>query len=94
MIILDANSDKLIFSLLLNHPSSIIIAGGLGVFMHADHIRSLLPAATTYHALADSAFYPDVYNVSNNMHIRLQFQKLYNLHHIIGEIPFHNYHTK
>ncbi|XP_030831824.1 pectin acetylesterase 5 [Strongylocentrotus purpuratus] len=61
-------------------------SGGLGVFYQADHVKTLLPPTSTYHALADSAFYIDTYNRSAYMHIRIQFQRLFNLHHMLESL--------
>ncbi|XP_072169053.1 uncharacterized protein [Diadema setosum] len=85
-LILDTIIAHLLNATGMNTARRIILSGtgsgGLGVFMLADHVKSLLPNTTTIHALADSAFYPDAFNRTNFMHIRLQFQRLFNLHRL------------
>ncbi|XP_041453905.1 pectin acetylesterase 8-like [Lytechinus variegatus] len=61
-------------------------SGGLGVLYQADRVKSLLPSTATYHALADSAFYTDSVNRSAYVHIRIQFQRLFNLHHMLESL--------
>ena len=36
------------------HTLYLIIAGGIGTYLHADYVKTLLPESASYHAMADA----------------------------------------
>ncbi|XP_077978572.1 uncharacterized protein LOC144434009 [Glandiceps talaboti] len=59
-----------------------VSAGGLAVYIHADYIRSKFPAVNNFHAFPDAGYFPDVVNITNFQHIRISYQRVYNLQRV------------
>jgi len=38
-------------------------AGGLATYLHADYVRTLIPRATSLHAMPDAGFFLDIPNL-------------------------------
>lgn len=38
----------------INTVYALHVAGGIGTYLHADYVKTLLPESITYHAMADA----------------------------------------
>nr|XP_002736437.1 PREDICTED: uncharacterized protein LOC100372731 [Saccoglossus kowalevskii] len=59
-----------------------VSAGGLAVYIHADYIRSKFPPQTAFHAFPDAGYFPNIRNATNFEHIKISFQRVYNLQRV------------
>ncbi|XP_066301633.1 uncharacterized protein [Branchiostoma lanceolatum] len=63
-----------------------VSAGGLAVMLHADYVKTRLPAHVIYHALPDAGFFPDMRNITGHEHIRILYQRSFNMQHCAGGV--------
>ncbi|XP_078571468.1 uncharacterized protein LOC144859073 [Branchiostoma floridae x Branchiostoma japonicum] len=63
-----------------------VSAGGVAVMLHADYVRSRLPARVTYHALPDAGFFPDTRNITGHEHIRTLYQRSFTMQNCSGGV--------
>lgn len=60
-------------------------AGGVGALIHADRLRSKLPASVhTLHTLVDGSLFVDVPDVKNETMTAKLFKSVFELHNLAG----------
>ena len=59
-------------------------AGGLAVFLHADHVKELIPEEVSFKAMADAGFFLDEKNISNEDMWRNTMKGVYELQEVQG----------
>ncbi|XP_071795905.1 uncharacterized protein [Asterias amurensis] len=61
-------------------------AGGLSVFLHADHVKELIPEEVSFKAMADAGFFLDEKNISNEDMWRNMMKGVYELQEVQGSL--------
>eukprot|EP00045_Choanoeca_perplexa_P013817 m.158314 g.158314 ORF g.158314 m.158314 type:complete len:391 (+) comp16467_c0_seq4:37-1209(+) len=73
----------------LNSATHVVLsghsAGGLGTYMHTDHVRSLLPANVIYGAVPDAGFFLDTPNVHGQYYYTDRIETIANISQVVSD---------